>query len=60
LKEAIKLNNEYEAAYINLGNVYLDLGKDNLALDCFERVLEISPDNEEALFQKDNLKDEWE
>jgi len=50
------LQSVFEIAYMNLGNVYLDLGKNKLALDCFEKVLEISSDNEEALREIIELK----
>ncbi|WP_429222906.1 tetratricopeptide repeat protein [Methanobacterium oryzae] len=54
--EAIKLNNEFEEPYLNLGNVYKELGKDKQALECFEKARGISPDNSEILREIEELK----
>ncbi|MGB9937217.1 MAG: tetratricopeptide repeat protein [Methanobacterium sp.] len=58
LSEAVKLNSNFETAYINLGNVYSHLGKNDLALNCYKKVLEISPDNKEAIFEIEYLEAE--
>ncbi len=46
----------FAEAYMNLGNVYKELGKDKLALDCFQKVRDISPDNGEVLREIEELK----
>jgi tetratricopeptide (TPR) repeat protein len=40
---------------MNLGKVYLALDKNDLALNYFKRVLEVSPDNEECLKEINEL-----
>lgn len=45
----------FAEAYMNLGKVYLALGKNNLAINNFKRALEISPDNEECLTEIESL-----
>lgn len=47
-EEAIRLQSNYDAAYVNLGHVYLRLNDRPRALELFGKALELNPANSEA------------
>ena len=55
--ELILLEPDDEAAYINLGNLYLILGDLDQAKDAFQNALHINPDNETALLGLQKISD---
>ncbi|OGW83810.1 MAG: hypothetical protein A3C47_01060 [Omnitrophica bacterium RIFCSPHIGHO2_02_FULL_51_18] len=46
-----------EAAYTNLGRIYMILGDTQKAAECFQNALHINPDNEGALFGIEKIRD---
>ena len=53
-EKAIEINQSYTLAILNLGFIYKDLGKNEESIFCFEKVLTIEPDNDQA---KTNIKE---
>ncbi len=48
-KKALELNAQLPAVYITLGNIHQSTGKNELALDEFQRALNLEPNNADAL-----------
>ena len=55
IRDVIKDNPELEKGYVNLGIAYVEKGEVENAINIFKRLLEIDPDNPEALFFLDKL-----
>jgi tetratricopeptide (TPR) repeat protein len=56
IKNVLKDNPELEKGYVNLGLAYIENVEIQNAINIFKRLLEINPDNPEALFFLDKLK----
>jgi tetratricopeptide (TPR) repeat protein len=56
IKDVLKDNPELEKGYVNLGLAYIENVEIQNAINIFNRLLEINPDNPEALFFLDKLK----
>jgi predicted O-linked N-acetylglucosamine transferase (SPINDLY family) len=47
--KALQINPDINDAYINLGNIFSDLGQGDLAIKCYHQALQINPNQEAVL-----------
>jgi tetratricopeptide (TPR) repeat protein len=56
-KRAIELNPNFVEAYLKLTEAYKDIDKENIALDCWAKIIEVQPQNFEAYKKRVKLQE---